>query len=111
MVFRLLAEAGQDCTKLKALERDLGRESARSLRPIRQRIEQALIPCRPTPPPPVVVAPKPKPAPEPTANTRPIAVPTPRPPPPPVPKGSGTFAMRGDCQGRLTISPSAGWNG
>ena len=112
---RLLAEAGQDCTRLKALERDLGRESARSLRPILQRLEQALIPCRPKPPPPVIVAPKPKPAPapEPKTDTRPIAVPKPRPapPPPPVPKGSGTFAMRGDCQGRLTISPSAGWNG
>lgn len=101
---RRLAESGADCTRLKALERDLQGESARSLQPTRQRLDKALGPCRPTPEPPVVAAAKPKPA----ARSE-------QPAPPPaadkIPKGQGSFAMRGECTGRLVIEPSAGWDG
>ncbi|CRI67507.1 hypothetical protein THIOKS1640001 [Thiocapsa sp. KS1] len=33
------------------------------------------------------------------------------PSPTPAPQGSGSFAMRGDCTGRLTIDPTSGWDG
>jgi hypothetical protein len=90
-----LEEAGQDCARLKALERDLRRETAPDLDPVRQRLRKALIPCRPKRKPPVI---KPREVRPPT----PVAKP---------PKGDGSFAMRGECSGRLVIEPSAGWDG
>ncbi len=89
---RRLAEAGTDCTRLVALERDLKRESVASLRPVSREIGERMGPCRPPPPKPVVVQAPPK-------STAPI------------PQESGTFAMRGDCTGRLTIDPTSGWDG
>ncbi|HSO81297.1 hypothetical protein [Thiocapsa sp.] len=102
---RRLAEAGADCTRLVALERDLKRESAPTLRPVRQALGERIGPCRPPPPKPVVVQAPPKaPPPEIKIGTKPT-------PPPPPPQGSGSFAMRGDCTGRLTIEPTSGWDG
>jgi hypothetical protein len=102
---RRLAEAGTDCTRLVALERDLKRESAPALRPIRRALGERIGPCRPPPPKPVVVqAPPQAPPPEIKIGTKPTA-------PPPPPQGSGSFAMRGDCTGRLTIDPTSGWDG
>ncbi|UHD17994.1 hypothetical protein [Thiocapsa bogorovii] len=100
-----LAEAGTDCTRLVALERDLKRESAPTLRPVRQALDERIGPCRPPPPKPVVVQAPPKaPPPEIKTGTKPTI-------PPPPPQGSGSFAMRGDCTGRLTIDPTSGWDG
>ncbi|SDX65727.1 hypothetical protein SAMN05421783_14913, partial [Thiocapsa roseopersicina] len=84
---RRLAEAGTDCSRLVALERDLKRESVASLRPVSRALGERIGPCRPPPPKPVVAQ------------------------APPIPKESGSFAMRGDCSGSLTIDPTAGWNG
>ncbi|NCA72368.1 MAG: hypothetical protein EOM91_20330 [Sphingobacteriia bacterium] len=84
---RRLAEAGTDCTHLVALERDLKHESVASLRPVSRALGERIGPCRPPPPKPVVAQ------------------------APPNPKESGSFAMRGDCSGSLTIDPTAGWNG
>ncbi|EGV20382.1 hypothetical protein [Thiocapsa marina] len=89
---RRLAEAGTDCTRLVALERDLKRESVASLRPVSRALGERIGPCRPPPPKPVVAQTPPKGA-------------------APIPQESGTFAMRGDCSGLLTIDPSSGWNG
>ncbi|MFB1496839.1 hypothetical protein [Thiocapsa sp. N5-Cardenillas] len=106
---RRLAEAGTDCTRLVALERDLKRESAPTLRPVRQALGERIGPCRPPPPKPVVAQAPPKaPPPEIRPGTKPTAQP---PAPPPPPQGSGSFAMRGDCTGRLTIDPTSGWDG
>ncbi len=106
---RRLAEAGTDCTRLVALERDLKRESAPTLRPVRQALGERMGPCRPPPPKPVVVQAPPKaPPPETRPGTKPTAPPS---APPPIPKESGSFAMRGDCTGRLTIDPTSGWDG
>jgi hypothetical protein len=102
---RRLAEAGSDCTRLVALERALKRESAPTLRPVRQALGQRIGPCRPPPPKPVVVQAPPK---APPPEIRPGAKPT---APPAPPQGSGSFAMRGDCTGRLTIDPTSGWDG
>ncbi|EGV18871.1 hypothetical protein [Thiocapsa marina] len=102
---RRLAEAGADCTRLVALERDLKRESAMTLQPIRQALGERIGPCRPPPPKPVVVQAPPKATPpEIKIGTKPTT-------PPPPPQGSGSFAMRGDCTGRLTIDPTSGWDG
>jgi hypothetical protein len=102
---RRLADAGTDCTRLVALERDLKPESAPTLRPIRQALGERIGPCRPPPPKPVVVQAPPKaPPPDIKIGTKPTA-------PPPPPQGSGSFAMRGDCTGRLTIDPTSGWDG
>ncbi|WP_296806308.1 hypothetical protein [Thiocapsa sp.] len=102
---RRLAEAGTDCTRLVALERDLKRESAPTLRPVRRDLGERMGPCRPPPPKPVVVQAPPKaPPPATRPSTKPTAQPTP-------PQGSGSFAMRGDCTGRLTIDPTSGWDG
>jgi hypothetical protein len=84
---RRLAEAGADCTRLVALERDLKRESAPTLRPVGRELGERIGPCRPPPPKPVVAQAHPP------------------------PQESGTFAMRGDCSGSLTIDPTAGWDG
>lgn len=92
---RLLAEAGKDCTKLKALGRDLKRETAKSLRPVRLRLDEAFGPCRP----------KPKPPAPPIIASRGAA---PDAPAPKTPKGSGSFPMRGQCTGSLVISPPSG---
>jgi hypothetical protein len=102
---RRLAEAGTDCTRLLALERDLERESAPTLRPVSRELGERIGPCRPPPPKPVVVEAPPKaPPPEIKIGTKPTV-------PPPPPQGSGSFAMRGDCSGRLTIDPTSGWDG
>ncbi|RKT46444.1 hypothetical protein [Thiocapsa rosea] len=102
---RRLAEAGTDCTRLVALERDLKRESAPTLRPVRVELGERIGPCRPPPPKPVVAQAPPKaPPPE-------IKISTKSPAPPPTPKDSGSFAMRGECTGRLTIDPTSGWDG
>lgn len=102
---RRLVEAGADCTRLKALERDLQGEPAKSLQRTRVQVDKALKPCRPKPQPPLVAAARPRP---PAAGSQPPA-------PPPaaakVPTGQGSFAMRGECTGRLVIEPSAGWDG
>ncbi len=92
---RLLAEAGKDCTKLKTLGRDLKRETAKSLRPVRQRLDEALGPCRPKPKPPIppIIASKG------AASGAPA---------PKTPRGSGSFPMRGQCSGSLVISPPSG---
>jgi hypothetical protein len=95
---RLLAEAGKDCSKLETLGRDLKREKAESLRPVRQRLDKALGPCRP----------KPKPPAPPIIASRGAA---PNAPAPKTPKGSGSFPMRGQCTGSLVITSNAGWNG
>ncbi|NCA72735.1 MAG: hypothetical protein EOM91_22295, partial [Sphingobacteriia bacterium] len=85
---RRLAEAGTDCTRLIALERDLKRESAPALRPVGRGLGERIGPCRPPPPKPVVAQ------------------------APPIPQESGSFAaMRGDCSGRLTRDPPSGWDG
>ncbi len=105
---RRLAEAGTDCTRLVALERDLKRESAPTLRPVRQALGERMGPCRPPPKPVVVQAPPKAPPPETRPGTKPTAPPS---APPPIPKESGSFAMRGDCTGRLTIDPTSGWDG
>jgi hypothetical protein len=102
---RRLAEAGTDCTRLLALERDLERESAPTLRPVSRELGERIGPCRPPPPKPVVVEAPPK---APPPEIRPGAKPT---APSPIPKESGSFAMRGDCSGRLTIDPTSGWDG
>ncbi len=88
---RLLAEAGMDCTKLKGLARDLKRESDQSLRPVRQRLDEALGPCRPKPKPPVIAS---------SPGSAPSAA--------KAPSGSGSFPMRGQCTGSLVISPPSG---
>ncbi len=75
-----LAEAGSHCGRLKALQRDLRGESGSYLKTIRQRLTKALQPCRP----------KPKPA------TR--------------ARGAGAYALRGACNGSLTISPAGGYH-
>jgi hypothetical protein len=106
---RRLAEAGTDCTRLVALERDLKRESAPTLRPVSRALDERIGPCRPPPPKPVVAqAPPQAPPPEIRTGTKPTDTP---PAPPPPPQGSGSFAMRGDCTGRLTIDPTSGWDG
>jgi hypothetical protein len=106
---RRLAEAGTDCTRIVALERDLKRESAPTLRPVQKELGERIGPCRPPPPKPVVVQAPPK---APSPEIRPGAKQTATPPaPPPPPQGSGSFAMRGDCTGRLTIDPTSGWDG
>jgi hypothetical protein len=77
--------AGTHCGRLKALQRDLrgasGGESGDDLAPIRQRLAKALEPCRPKP-----VAAKP-------------------------PRGAGAYAMSGNCNGNLVISPAGGYHG
>jgi hypothetical protein len=75
-----LAEAGSHCGRLKKLQRDLKGESGAYLKSVRQRLAKALIPCRP----------KPK-----------VAKP---------PSGSGAYALRGNCNGSLTISPAGGYH-
>ncbi len=84
---RLLAEAGKDCTRLKTLGRDLKRETAKSLRPVRQRLDEAFGPCRPKPKPPIppIIA---------SRGAAPAA------PAPKTPTGSGSFPMRGQCTGQ-----------
>lgn len=77
--------AGNHCGRLKALQRDLrgasGSESGDDLAPIRQRLAKALEPCRPKP-----VAAKP-------------------------PRGADAYAMSGNCNGNLVISPAGGYHG
>lgn len=75
-----LADAGSHCGRLKKLQRDLKGESGGYLKSVRQRLAKALIPCRP----------KPK-----------VAKP---------PSGSGAYALRGNCNGSLTISPAGGYH-
>jgi hypothetical protein len=78
---RRLADAGSHCGRLKALQRDLKGEQGSYLGSLRQRLTRALRPCQP----------KPKAAPKP-------------------PRGAGAYALRGDCNGSLTISPASGYH-
>jgi len=80
---RRLKDAGRHCGRLKTLRRDLKRQTAAYLKPIRVRLNEALEPCRP----------KPKPA---------LAKP---------PRGSGAYALSGQCSGNLVISPAGGYDG
>ncbi len=102
---RRLSEAGTDCTRLARLERDLARESSPSLRPTRQRVSELMAPCRPPPPRPVVAqapAKRAEPRDRPDTKTDPIRT---------IPHQEGSFPMRGECSGRLTIDPTSGWDG
>lgn len=76
-----LDAAGAHCGRLKALQRDLARESGDHFAPLRKRVSKALAPCRP------------KPA---------VAKP---------PRGAGAYAMSGNCDGNLVISPAGGYHG
>jgi hypothetical protein len=80
---RQLKQAGSHCGRLKALERDLKRQSAAYLEPIRERLAKRRQPCRP----------KPK-----AALTKP-------------PRGSGAYALSGQCSGNLVIAPAGGYDG
>ena len=77
--------AGSHCGRLKALQRDLrdesGSDSNDGLAPIRQRLAKALQPCR----------------------SKPLAAKPPR--------GAGAYAMSGNCNGNLVISPAEGYHG
>ncbi|MEE4109417.1 MAG: hypothetical protein V2I24_08720 [Halieaceae bacterium] len=73
--------AGSHCGQLKAVQRDLRDESGGDLAPIRQRLAKALEPCQPK-----SVAANP-------------------------PRGAGAYAMSGNCNGNLVISPAGGYHG
>ncbi len=80
-----LAAAGGDCARLRALARELKRDGAPALQAIRQQLDERLKPCQPPPPKPVVAS-------QPAADR-------------------GSFPLRGDCSGRLILTPSSGWDG
>ena len=82
---RRFEAAGSHCGRLKALERDLRHQTGAYLDSVRARLAQALKPCRPKPKPKPVVA---KP-----------------------PRGSGAYALSGQCSGNLVISPAGGYHG
>lgn len=98
-----LADAGTDCSRLKRLERELAEHSSPALGPLRQHLAERLEPCRRPPPSPPAVREKPRVA---AAVTETSRTTTTRPDQP-----SGSFPMRGECSGRLTIEPPAGWDG
>ena len=79
-----LKDAGSHCGRLKGLQRDLQRQTGAFLKPVRDRLAEALNPCRPKPKPAVVAKP---------------------------PRGSGAYALSGECSGNLVISPAGGYNG
>lgn len=107
-----LEDAGTDCAALLGLEQDLKRESSALLRPTRQQLGQIIGPCRPPPPPPVVAQAAPqRPAPAIKPGSKPDSTLGSRPEVAAAPQGSGSFPMRGECSGRLTIDPTSGWDG
>ncbi|HCS91557.1 MAG TPA: hypothetical protein DIW77_16315 [Chromatiaceae bacterium] len=82
---RRLTQAGSHCGRLKQLRRDLERESAGYLKSIHQRLAKAFKPC----------VPKPKPN-KPNKATG--------------ARGAGAYALRGACNGSLTIAPASGYH-